>query len=43
MSVTSICGIILASPNPKALAEFYSDALGISFGREEVGVTVQVV
>ena len=37
MSVTSVCGIILASPDPKALAEFYSDALGISFEREEHG------
>jgi predicted enzyme related to lactoylglutathione lyase len=37
MSVISVCGIILASPNPKALAEFYSDALGISFEREEHG------
>ncbi len=37
MSVKSICGVILASPNPKALADFYSDALGITFEREEHG------
>lgn len=37
MSVKSVCGIILASRDPKALAEFYSAALGITFEREEHG------
>jgi predicted enzyme related to lactoylglutathione lyase len=37
MSVKSICGVILASPNPEALAKFYSSALGIDFEREEHG------
>lgn len=35
--IKSICGIILASSNPAALAEFYSTALGLKFKREEHG------
>lgn len=37
MSVKSVCGVILASRDPKALAEFYSAALRITFEREEHG------
>lgn len=35
MAVKSICGAILVSNNPEALARFYGDALAVSFGREE--------
>lgn len=35
MSVKSVCGVILASRNPRELAEFYATALGITFEREE--------
>jgi len=37
MRVKSICGIILASSNPRDLAKFYSVALGLEFEREEHG------
>jgi predicted enzyme related to lactoylglutathione lyase len=37
MSVKSICGVILISPNPGALASFYAEALGIVFKYEEHG------
>jgi len=37
MSVKSICGAILVSRDAEALARFYSDALGLSFEREEHG------
>ena len=35
MSVKSICGTILMSSNPDALARFYAEALELSFEREE--------
>jgi predicted enzyme related to lactoylglutathione lyase len=35
MFVKSICGTILVSRNPDALARFYTEALDISFAREE--------
>ena len=35
MPVKSICGTILMSGTPDALALFYSEALGLSFEREE--------
>ena len=35
VGVKSICGTILMSSNPDALARFYSEALGLSFEREE--------
>ncbi len=35
MPVKSICGAILVSGKPEALARFYADALGLSFEREE--------
>lgn len=35
MLVKSICGAILISENPDALARFYAAALGLSFIREE--------
>ena len=37
MKTKSICGVILASRDPKALADFYSKALGLTFEREEHG------
>ncbi len=37
MSVKSICGAILVSQSPEKLAAFYSEALGIEFGREDHG------
>jgi predicted enzyme related to lactoylglutathione lyase len=35
MPVKSICGTILMSSNPDALARFYAEALGLTFEREE--------
>lgn len=35
MAVKSICGAILVSNAPAALARFYSEALGLAFEREE--------
>jgi predicted enzyme related to lactoylglutathione lyase len=35
MAVKSICGTILISANPEALARFYAEALGLAFEREE--------
>lgn len=35
MPVKSICGAILVSTNPEALARFYADALGLPLEREE--------
>jgi predicted enzyme related to lactoylglutathione lyase len=35
MPVKSICGAILVSGNPDALARFYAEALGLSFERED--------
>jgi predicted enzyme related to lactoylglutathione lyase len=37
MPVRSICGAILVSDDPQALARFYADALGLTFAREEHG------
>jgi len=37
MSVKSICGVILASKDPQALADFYASALDLVFEREEHG------
>lgn len=37
MSVKSICGVILASERPAVLAEFYAEALDLTFEREEHG------
>jgi predicted enzyme related to lactoylglutathione lyase len=37
MPVKSICGTILMSANPDALARFYGEALGLSFEREDHG------
>ena len=37
MSVESICGVIVAARDPKALAEFYSRGLGLEFEREDHG------
>ncbi len=37
MKVKSICGVILAAANPKALADFYADALNLTFEKEEHG------
>jgi len=37
MSVKSICGAILVSRDPDALARFYSQALELSFQREDHG------
>ncbi len=37
MAVKSICGAILISTNPQALARFYAEALGLSFEREDHG------
>lgn len=37
MAVRSICGAILLSDDPEALARFYTEALGLSFEREEHG------
>ena len=37
MSVKSICGVILVSENPQALAEFYASALELAFEKEEHG------
>ncbi|WP_417445467.1 VOC family protein [Kangiella sp.] len=41
MNVKSICGVIIASKEPKKLAEFYSKALGIVFEKEEHGGLVE--
>jgi predicted enzyme related to lactoylglutathione lyase len=35
MPVKSICGVILMSKNPDALARFYAEALELAFEREE--------
>ncbi len=35
MPVKSICGTILMSGDPQALARFYAEALGLAFEREE--------
>jgi predicted enzyme related to lactoylglutathione lyase len=35
MSVRSVCGAILVSNDPDALARFYAEALGLSFESEE--------
>ncbi|HEX9708869.1 MAG TPA: VOC family protein [Candidatus Thermoplasmatota archaeon] len=35
MGVKSVCGAILVSRDPEALARFYADALALSFVREE--------
>ncbi len=37
MSVKSICGVILVSNSPEALAKFYSEALQVEFQREDHG------
>ena len=37
MKVKSICGVILVSDNPEALADFYTTALGLGFEPEEHG------
>lgn len=37
MPVKSICGAILISEDPDALAKFYGQALGLSFEREDHG------
>lgn len=37
MSVRSICGVILLTEQPEALARFYADALGLEFEREDHG------
>lgn len=37
MKVKSICGVILASDNPQALAQFYSDVFDVPFEKEEHG------
>jgi predicted enzyme related to lactoylglutathione lyase len=37
MAVRSICGTILMSANPEALANFYAEALGLTFEREDHG------
>ncbi len=37
MSVSSICGVIVVSDNPQALARFYGDALGLVFEEEDHG------
>ena len=37
MGVRSICGVVLAAGNPRALADFYGAALGLRFEREDHG------
>jgi predicted enzyme related to lactoylglutathione lyase len=37
MAVKSICGVILTSEDPAALASFYGEALGIRFEQEDHG------
>ena len=37
MSVRSICGVILLTEQPDALAGFYAEALGLEFEREDHG------
>jgi hypothetical protein len=37
MAVKSICGTILMSGDPEALARFYREALGLAFEREDHG------
>jgi len=37
MSVKSICGTILMSAEPEALARFYGEALSLQFAREDHG------
>jgi len=37
MSVKSVCGVILISRDPEALARFYSEALDLALEREEHG------
>lgn len=37
MAVKSLCGVILLSDQPEALASFYAQALGLAFAREEHG------
>lgn len=40
MSVKSICGVILISERPEALAAFYGQGLGLEFEREAHGLEV---
>jgi predicted enzyme related to lactoylglutathione lyase len=35
MPVKSLCGVVLISANPEALARFYAEALELSFDRED--------
>jgi predicted enzyme related to lactoylglutathione lyase len=37
MAVKSLCGAVLISADPQALAGFYAEALGLTFEREEHG------
>lgn len=37
MGIKSICGVILISENPAALARFYSEAFALEFEREDHG------
>jgi predicted enzyme related to lactoylglutathione lyase len=37
VAVKSICGVIVAARDPRALASFYAEALGLAFEREDHG------
>lgn len=37
MAARSVCGVILVTDDPEALAAFYGDVLGVTFEREDHG------